>query len=154
MNFLNFFNPELSSKIFGAQVYGDFRKASFSTCRFLSVKSNFTPVKSMNDYIIILVTTKDRQEAEKISQLLVQERLIACSNIVSPVTSFFHWVDNVERAEECLMVMKSRRDLFAQVAEHVRRVHSYEVPEVLAVPIVDGSKAYLDWMSVMLKPKL
>jgi periplasmic divalent cation tolerance protein len=110
-------------------------------------------VNALNDYIIILVTTKDSQEAEKISQLLVNERLIACSNIISPVTSFFHWVGNTERAEECLMVMKSRSDLFAEVAEHVKRLHSYEVPEVLAVPIVDASKAYLDWMSVVLKPK-
>jgi len=110
-------------------------------------------VRVLNDYIIILVTSKDKQEAEKISQLLLKERLIACANIVSPVTSFFHWVGKIERAEECLVVMKSRRDLFGQVAEHVKRVHSYEVPEVLAVPIVDSSKAYLDWMSVVLKPK-
>ncbi len=107
----------------------------------------------MNDYIVILVTAKDRQEAEKISQLLVKERLIACANIVCPVTSFFHWVGNTEKAEECLIVMKSRRDLFAEVAEQVKRLHSYEVPEVLAVPIVDASKVYLDWMSVALKPK-
>ena len=101
---------------------------------------------------MIFVTAKDKQEAEKISQLLLNERLIACANIVSPVTSFFHWVGKVEMAEECLIVMKSRRDLFAEVAEHVKRLHSYEVPEVLAVPIVEGSKAYLDWMSVVLKP--
>ena len=107
----------------------------------------------MSDYIIILVTTKNREEAEKISELLVKERLIACANIVSPVSSFFHWVGNIEKAEECLIVMKSRRDLFAEIVGHVKRLHSYEVPEVLAVPIVEASKAYLDWMSVVLKPK-
>ena len=107
----------------------------------------------MNDYIIILVTAKNKEEAERISQLLVKERLIACANIVSPVTSFFHWVGNIEKGEECLIVMKSRLDLFAEVAEHVKRLHSYEVPEVLALPIVDASKAYLDWMGVVLKPK-
>ncbi len=107
----------------------------------------------MNDYVIILVTTKDKREAEKISQLLLTERLIACANIVGPVTSFFHWGGKVESAEECLVVMKSRVDLFGQVAERVRGLHSYEVPEVLALPIVEGSKAYLDWMSVVLKPK-
>jgi periplasmic divalent cation tolerance protein len=110
-------------------------------------------VKALNSYIIILVTTKDKQEAEKISQQLLKERLIACANIVSPVTSFFHWSDQTEKAEECLIVMKSRRDLFRQVAEQVKRLHSYKVPEVLALPIVDASKAYLDWMSVVLKPK-
>jgi periplasmic divalent cation tolerance protein len=107
----------------------------------------------LDDYIVVLVTARDKQEAEKISQWLLKERLIACANIVSPVTSFFHWSGKTEVAEECLMVMKSRMDLFGQVAEHVKRLHSYEVPEVLAFPIVDASKAYLDWMSVVLKPK-
>ncbi len=106
----------------------------------------------MNNYIVIFVTAKDRQEAEKITQALLDERLIACGNIVNPVTSFFHWVGKIEKAEECLIVMKSRADLFLQVAERVKRLHSYEVPEVLALPIVDASKAYLDWMSVVLKP--
>ena len=108
----------------------------------------------MNDYIVIFVTTKTKDEAEKISQLLIRERLIACANIVSPITSFFRWVGNIEKGEESLILMKSRLDLFAEVAEHVKRLHSYEVPEVLALPIVEGSKAYLDWMSVALKPKL
>ena len=105
-----------------------------------------------HNYIIILVTAKDKQEAEKITQLLLDERLIACGNIVSSVTSLFHWSGKIDKAEECLIVMKSRMDLFSQVAEQVRRLHSYEVPEVLALPIVDASKAYLDWMNVVLKP--
>ena len=105
-----------------------------------------------NNYIIILVTAKDRQEAEAISQKLLDGHLIACANIVSPVTSFFYWLGKVERAEECLIIMKSRADLFVQVADHVKGLHSYEVPEVLALPIVEGSKAYLGWLSVVLKP--
>ena len=121
--------------------------------KFLSAKINFRLVKTLNNYIIILVTAKDKEEAEKISQLLLKERLIACANIVGPVTSFFHWSGQTEKAEECLIVMKSRRDLFAQVAEHVKRLHSYEVPEVLAFPIIDASKPYLDWMNAVLKPK-
>lgn len=107
----------------------------------------------MDDYIIVFVTARDKAEAEKISQQLLKERLIACANIVSPVRSFFHWVGKVDTAEECLIVMKSRRNLFGEVADHIKRLHSYEVPEVLAVPIVEGSKAYLDWMGVVLKPK-
>jgi len=104
-----------------------------------------------NNYIIILVTTKDKQEAEKITLLLLKERLIACANIVNPVTSFFHWSGKIDKAEECLIVMKSRADLFTQVAKHVKGLHSYEVPEILALPIVDASKDYLDWMSGVLK---
>ena len=103
---------------------------------------------------MIFVTTKDKQEADSISQILLQKRLIACANIISPVTSFFHWAGKIDGGEECLMVMKSRKDLFPEIADNVKHLHSYEVPEVLAVPIVEGSKAYLDWMSVVLKPKL
>ena len=99
-----------------------------------------------SDYIIILVTCKDKQEAEKITEALLNERLIACGNMVSPITSFFHWSGQIEKAEECLIIMKSRMNLFAQVAERVKRLHSYDVPEILALPIVDGSEAYFDWM--------
>ncbi len=104
-----------------------------------------------NDYIIVLATTANKAEAEKISQALLKERLIACANIINPVTSFFFWSGKIERAEECLMVMKSRRDLFAELAERLKGLHSYEVPEVLAIPIVEGAAAYLDWMSEVLK---
>jgi periplasmic divalent cation tolerance protein len=105
-----------------------------------------------SDYIIIFVTCKDKLEAKEITQSLLEQRLIACGNIVSPVTSFFHWEGKIDRAEECLIVMKSRKDLFDQIAEQVKGLHSYEVPEILALPIVEGSKAYLDWMNAVLKP--
>ena len=104
-----------------------------------------------SDYIIILVTCKDKQEAEKITQTLLNEHLIACGNIVNPVASLFFWAAKIDKAEECLIVMKSRLDLFSQVAERVKGLHSYEVPEILALPIVVASKAYLDWMGVVLK---
>ena len=99
-----------------------------------------------NNFIIILVVTKDRQEAEKISLALLNEHLIACGNIIDSVTSLFNWSGKIEKSEECLVFMKSHVNLFAQVAERVKSLHSYEVPEVLALPIVDGSRAYLDWM--------
>ena len=105
-----------------------------------------------NNFIIILVVTKDRQEAEKITLALLNDQLIACGNIIDSVTSLFHWSGKIEKSEECLVFMKSRVNLFAQVAERVKSLHSYEVPEILALPIVDASKAYLDWMSVVLKP--
>ena len=102
------------------------------------------------DFVLILVATKNKEEAEKITLALLNERLIACGNIAGPVTSFFHWSGQIEKSEECLVVMKSRMDLFAQVAERVKGLHSYEVPEILAVPIVDGSKTYFDWLSGVL----
>ena len=104
-----------------------------------------------DNFIIIFVTAKDRTEAEELSQSLLNDRLIACSNIVYPINSFFYWSNKIDRAEECLIIMKSRLDLFAAVVEKVKGLHSYEVPEVLALPIVDGSKDYLDWMNTVLK---
>jgi periplasmic divalent cation tolerance protein len=104
-----------------------------------------------NAYIIVLVTTANKVEAEKIAQTLLKERLIACANILNPVTSLFFWSGKIDKAEECLMVMKSRRDLFAELAECLKGLHSYEVPEVLAIPIVEGSAAYLAWMGEVLK---
>jgi periplasmic divalent cation tolerance protein len=103
------------------------------------------------EYIMVFVTTANKAEAEKISQALLTERLIACANIINPVTSFFFWSGKIDRAEECLVVMKSRRDLFGELAEKLTGLHSYEVPEVLALPVVDGSAAYLGWMREVLK---
>jgi periplasmic divalent cation tolerance protein len=103
------------------------------------------------DFIIVLVTTKDKAEADKISQTLLAEKLIACANIISPVASCFLWQDKIDRAEECLAVMKTRKDLFAELAVRVKALHSYEVPEVLALPVVDGSGEYLAWMRSVLK---
>ena len=98
-------------------------------------------------YIIVTVTTTNKQEAENIAQHLLKEHLIACANIIGPVSSIFHWTGKIEKAEEYLIVMKSREDLFEKLAETVKALHSYKVPEILALPIVDGSRAYLDWLS-------
>jgi periplasmic divalent cation tolerance protein len=94
----------------------------------------------------VIVTTANKQEAEKIVKSCLKERLIACGNIIGPVSSFFHWSGKIERAEEYLIFMKSRRDLFEKLEENVKVLHSYEVPEILALPIVEGVKAYLDWL--------
>jgi periplasmic divalent cation tolerance protein len=100
---------------------------------------------------MVFVTAANKAEAEKISQALLNDHLIACANIVYPVTSFFWWQGKIDRAEECLMVLKSRRDLFGELAEKLKGLHSYEVPEVLAVPIIGSSSAYLGWMHEVLK---
>ena len=106
----------------------------------------------VTDYIIVFVTTKDKAEAEKISLALLQEKLIACANMISPVKSCFFWLGKIDSAEECLVVMKSRASLFGELEKRVRALHSYEVPEVLALPIVAGSEGYLSWMSSVLRP--
>ena len=104
-----------------------------------------------NAYVIVLVTTASKQEAEKIAQHLLKRRLIACANIIGPVSSLFHWSGKVETAEEYLIFMKSRKDLFEKLAETVKALHSYEVPEILVLPIVGGSKEYLAWLGSCLE---
>ena len=99
-----------------------------------------------NPYVIVLVTTATKQEAEKITTHLLELKLIACGNIIGPVSSIFRWSGKMEKAEEYLTIMKTRKDLFEKIAEAVKGLHSYEVPEILALPIVDGSKAYLGWL--------
>ncbi|MDR0372601.1 MAG: divalent-cation tolerance protein CutA [Nitrososphaerota archaeon] len=103
------------------------------------------------DFIVVLVTTKNKAEAEKISQTLLEQKLVACANIVSPLVSRFLWQGKIDKAEECLIIMKSRADLFTEILQHVRILHSYEVPEVLALPVVFGSTDYLDWIQSVLK---
>ena len=102
-------------------------------------------------YIIILVTTANRQEAERIAQQLLEAKLIACANIIDSVSSIFHWSEKIEKAEECLVLMKSSMDMFEEIAETVKELHSYDVPEILALPLVDGSKAYFEWIDSCLK---
>jgi periplasmic divalent cation tolerance protein len=109
-------------------------------------------VDLLENYILVLVTASSKKEAENISQKLLEQKLIACANIVGPVSSLFHWGGKVERAEEFLILMKSRLDLFDAVSERVKALHSYEVPEVVALPIVAGSKVYLDWLGTSLQP--
>jgi periplasmic divalent cation tolerance protein len=100
----------------------------------------------LNTHVIVMVTTASKKEAENIAQHLLKERLIACANITGPVSSLFHWADKIEKAEEYLFFMKTRKDLFAKLAETVKALHSYEVPEIIALPIVEGSEAYLGWL--------
>jgi periplasmic divalent cation tolerance protein len=106
----------------------------------------------IDDLIVVLVTAKDKSEAEKISQTLLEAKLIACANIVSPVVSFFFWKSKLDKTDECLIIMKSRLNLFTQLLQQVKALHSYDVPEVLALPVVLGSEDYLAWMQGALKP--
>jgi periplasmic divalent cation tolerance protein len=105
----------------------------------------------VNSFIVVLVTTSSKQEAETIAQSLLESKLIACANVVGPVESHFHWKGKIEHAEEFLLLMKSRSDLFDELVENVKRMHSYEVPEVVALPIVEGLKSYLGWLESSLK---
>lgn len=104
-----------------------------------------------NERIIVMVTTASKGEAETIAQRLLEIKLIACANIIGPVSSRFLWSGKIDKAEEYLVFMKSRRDLFEKLSESVKALHSYEVPEIIAFPVVAGSKAYLDWWDSCLR---
>jgi len=105
----------------------------------------------MTDKIVILTTCETQDEARKLARALVEERVAACVNIVSQVESVYRWKGQVESAAEFLLVIKSSRDMFGQVCSVLERVHSYELPECIALPIVDGSERYLEWLDGGLK---
>jgi periplasmic divalent cation tolerance protein len=102
-------------------------------------------------YIIAITTTPSKIEAEKIAKTLLEERLIACANIIGPVQSLFWWQGKIDEAQEHLILMKTRKDLFSKLSEKVKALHSYQVPEIIAMPIVEGFKPYLEWLESSLK---
>jgi periplasmic divalent cation tolerance protein len=106
----------------------------------------------MTDKILVLVTCGSRKEARKIARALVGQRLAACvSQIGVPLASTYRWNGKVESAKEFLLLIKTSRRRFAAVREVVRALHSYEVPEIIALPIAAGSRTYLDWISASVK---
>ncbi len=101
----------------------------------------------MADYIIIYITTSSVNEAEKIGSTLVKEKLVACSNIISPIRSIYNWQGKICDDKEALMVLKTKKKLFNQIVKKVEKLHSYDVPEIIAIPIVEGSSKYLAWLN-------
>jgi periplasmic divalent cation tolerance protein len=100
----------------------------------------------MADYIQVLTTTARRDEAEKIGRALVERRLAACVQIVGPITSVYRWPGQIETAEEWQCWAKSRRERYPQIEAAIRGLHPYELPEILALGVLDGSPAYLAWL--------
>ncbi len=96
--------------------------------------------------IVVFVTAKDRAEAKKISDQLLEKKLIACANIVEGVESVFWWQGKIDQAKETLIILKSKQSLFKKIVKTVKANHSYDVPEVIALPIVDGNPDYLKWI--------
>ncbi|MFC1621301.1 divalent-cation tolerance protein CutA [Candidatus Omnitrophota bacterium] len=98
-------------------------------------------------YAVVFITTSSKKEAEKISRVLLDTRLIACANIIKGVDSRFWWKGKKEKASECLIIAKTRKALFNKLAKVVKKEHSYKVPEIIAIPIIAGHKPYLDWIA-------
>lgn len=102
--------------------------------------------------ILVLTSTGSEQEAGRIAARLVDARLAACVAITPRVRSVYRWKGEVEQAEEWTLTIKTRAALYAQVEAAIREVHSYDVPEVLAIPVVAGWPAYLDWVDAETAP--
>jgi periplasmic divalent cation tolerance protein len=100
----------------------------------------------MTSYLEIKTTTETKEEAKNIAQHLVGEKLAACVQILGPITSTYRWKGKVETAEEWLCLIKTREILYKEVEKAIISLHSYETPEIIAIPIALGSKEYLQWI--------
>lgn len=96
--------------------------------------------------IVVLVTASSEEEAARIGRALVEGGLAACANVLPRIRSIFRWEGKVSEEQESLMVVKSRSDLFDDLARTVKSLHSYQVPEIIALPIAHGSPEYLAWI--------
>ena len=100
----------------------------------------------MSEPLLVLVTAGSHAEAEAIAGALVAERLAACVNVVPGITSIYRWQGEVQRDQEWLLLVKSRRDVLEDLVRRVRELHSYDLPETIALPLVGGSAPYLEWL--------
>jgi periplasmic divalent cation tolerance protein len=105
----------------------------------------------MTDKIVILSTCSTEEEAERLARLLVDAHLAACVSVIPQVRSFYHWKGAVETAGECLLLIKSSRELFDSVRALLETAHSYEVPELLALPVIEGAANYMNWLDANLR---
>jgi periplasmic divalent cation tolerance protein len=100
----------------------------------------------MTDNIVVFITAADAEEAQRIADALLKERKAACINIVPKISSRFWWQGKLDSAEESLLIVKTRASVLDEVVSLVKKHHGYDVPEVIALPIIGGSQDYLEWL--------
>lgn len=101
----------------------------------------------MTDKVVVLVTVGSAEEGRRIGRSLVEQQLAACVNVTSPMRSLYRWKGRVADDQEVLLVIKTSRLLFDRVRRQVEKLHSYQVPEVLCLPVIDGAPNYLNWLA-------
>jgi periplasmic divalent cation tolerance protein len=100
----------------------------------------------MSDPIVVLVTCGTEDEAVEIAHALVEERLAACVNLISPVRSIYRWEGKIWDEKEWMLIIKTQKKRFEELEKKVKSLHSYSVPEIIALPIIEGSASYLKWL--------
>ena len=102
-------------------------------------------------YIVLFITTANVEEAKRISKVLLNQREVACVNIVPKVSSLFWWQDKLDSAQESLLIVKTKASQLNEIVRLVKEFHSYDVPEIIALPIVGGNQDYLEWIGKEVK---
>ena len=102
-------------------------------------------------YTVLFITTANTEEAQRISSMLLNRKKAACVNIVPKVSSLFWWQDKLDSAQESLLIVKTKTSLLNEIITLVREIHSYDIPEIIALPIVGGNQDYLDWIGKEVK---
>lgn len=105
----------------------------------------------MKSYLQVTTTTETEEQAKIIARHLVESKIAACVQITGPIESTYRWKGKVETAREWLCLIKTRDNLFDDVQDAIKKLHPYETPEIIAVPIVEGSREYLNWLEDELK---
>jgi len=107
----------------------------------------------MSGEMVVLITCPHQKEGQRIGKVLVSEKLAACVNIIPGLVSIFNWEGRLHQEKEILLLVKTRSSCFQKLEKRVRQIHSYSVPEVIGLPIVKGSKNYLNWLIAMTRDK-
>ncbi len=102
-------------------------------------------------YTVLFITTVNNEEAQRISSMLLNQKKAACVNIVPRVDSLFWWQGKLDSAQESLLIVKTKTSLLNEIITLVREIHSYDIPEIIALPIVGGNQDYLDWIGKEVK---
>lgn len=104
-----------------------------------------------NEALVVITTTETVEAGERLAALLVEEELAACAQVIGPMTSVYRWEGRIERASEALILVKTTRSLYASLEAAIKRHHSYQTPEIIALPVESGSTDYLSWLHAQVK---